>query len=91
MPTFILESDIDVRTFVRPFHERQTIMESVSLDEIYQYITAYIENTKEVFNSFARYTLCSREELDMLVDSKQPVAVNVVLGQFEDTLYVNKV
>jgi len=90
MPKFVVESDIDVRTFVRPFHQRQTIAECATLDEAYQFIDAYIANTKEVFTSFSRNTLCTREDLDKLVGTGQAVAVNIVLGQFEDTLYVNK-
>ena len=90
MPKFVLESDIDVRTFHRPFHDRQVIMESTSLDELYQYLESYISNTKDVFTAFSRHTLCTREELEQLVGTEQPVAVNIVLGQFEDTLYINK-
>jgi hypothetical protein len=90
MPKFIVESDIDVRTFLKPFHQRQTVAECASLDEAYQYIENYIASTKEVFNAFSRYTLCSREDLDKLVGTEQPVAINIVLGQFEDALYVNK-
>jgi hypothetical protein len=91
MPKFVVESDIDVRTFVRPFHQRQTIAECATLDEAYQFIDAYIANTKEVFTSFSRHTMCTREDLDKLVGTGQAVAVNIVLGQFEDTLYINKV
>jgi hypothetical protein len=91
MPKFVVESDIDVRTFINPFHQRQIIAECSTLDETYQFIESYITHTKDVFHAFSRYTFCTREDIETLVGSGQPVAVNIVLGQFEDTLYVNKI
>lgn len=91
MPKFIIESDIDVRTFEKPFRQRQAIGEFLSLHDVYHYIEKYIADTKDVFTYFSRYMLCSRDELDELVGTDKPVAINIVLGQFEDTIYVSKI
>jgi hypothetical protein len=90
MPKFIVESDIDVRTFVRQFQDRQVIAECNSIDEAYEFIKQYIEDTVDVYHHFARHTICSKEEMVDLVGSDKPVATNVVLGHFEDTLYITK-
>ena len=90
MPKFIVESDIVVHTLARPFHSHQTVVELPSLEEAYDNIKKYIADTKEIFTAFARHTICSREELEQLVNTDMPVAVNIVIGQFEDELYIKK-
>jgi hypothetical protein len=88
MPKYIVESDIDVRTFVRPFHDKQVVAECATIDEAYQYIKQYIDDTIEVYHHFARHTLCTRDEVDDLIGTDKPVAINMVLGNFEDALYI---
>jgi len=90
MPKFIVESDIDVRTFVRQFQDRQVIAECASLDEAYEFIKQYIAETAEVYHHFARHTICSKEEFADLANTSKPVATNIVLGNFEDVLYLTK-
>ena len=91
MPKFVIESDIDVRTFDRPYHERQVIGEYISIAETYAFIEKYIADTKDVYTHFCRYSLCSKDEFESLIGSDKPVAINIVLGQFEDALYVSKI
>jgi hypothetical protein len=91
MPTFVVESMIDVRTFEKPFQQRQILGEFNSANEAYEFITKYISDTKEVYTYFARNYLCTREEFDDFIGTEKAVAINIVLGQFEDTLYVNKI
>ena len=90
MPKFVVESDIDVRTFDRPYHQRQVIAEFSCATDTYEFIEKYIADTKELYTYFCRHTLCSRDEFEGLVGSDKPVAINIVLGQFEDAIYVTK-
>ena len=90
MPKFIVESDIDVHTFSKRFHERSVIAECATLDEAYAYIKQYVDDTVQVYHHFARHTLCNRDEVDELVGSDPPVAITIVLGNFEDTIYIKK-
>ena len=90
MPKFIIESDIDVRTFVRQFQDRQVIAECATLDEAYDYIKQYIAETAEIYHHFARHTICAKDEFADLAGSNKPVATNIVLGNFEDILYLTK-
>jgi hypothetical protein len=91
MPKFIIESDIDVRTFEKPFRQRQQIGEFLSINDVYHYIEKYIADTTDVFTYFSRHFLCPRDEIENLIGTDKPVAINIVLGQFEDTLYVSKI
>lgn len=88
MPKYLVESDIDVRTFIRPFQSRQVVAEFSTLDDVYEHIQKYIADTKDVFATFARHTICSRQELEQIINTDTPVAINIVLGQFEDMLYI---
>ena len=90
MPKIIVVSDIDVRTFVRQFQDRQIIAECNTVEEAYEYVKEYIADTVGIYHHFARHTICSKEDAAELVGSDKPVATNIVLGQFEDTLYFTK-
>ena len=90
MPKFIVESDIDVRTFVRHFQDRQQIAECASIDEAYYFIKQYIADTADMYHHFARHTLCAKEEVIELMAADKPIATNIALGHFEDSLYIVK-
>jgi len=91
MPTFVVESLIDVRTFEKPFKQRQILGEFHSVNDAYDFIAKYISETNEVYTYFARNTICTRNEFDDLIGTDKTVAINIVLGQFEDMIYVNKI
>ena len=87
---FIVESDIIIRAVDKPFHQRYVLGTFATSQEAYEHIQKYIHETKELHTFFARSYLCSKEEYEKIIQHKQIVAVNIVLGQFEDMLYVKK-
>jgi len=91
MPKFVVESDIDVRTFDRPYHQRQVIGEFSCIADTYQFIEKYITDTKELYTYFCRHSLCAKDEFESLIGTDKPVAINIVLGHFEDALYVSRI
>ena len=87
---FIVESDVIIRAVDKPFNERQ-ILGSFSTSELaYQFIEKYLQDTKYLHTYFSRSYLCSKEEYEERVTNGRIVAINVVLGQFEDMIYVRK-
>ena len=59
-------------------------------DYAYQFIEKYLADTKELHTYFSRQTLCPKEQLEDYVAQERIVAFNIVLGQFEDMIYVRK-
>jgi predicted adenine nucleotide alpha hydrolase (AANH) superfamily ATPase len=62
-----------------------------SADAAYQFIEKYLDDTKVLHVYFARSTICPKGEYEDYIENEKCVAVNIVLGQFEDMLYVRKV
>jgi hypothetical protein len=87
---FIVESDVIIRAVDKPFHQRYVLGSFSSAQAAYEHIEKYIHETKELHTYFARSYICSKEEYENIIQSKQLVAVNIVLGQFEDMIYVRK-
>jgi hypothetical protein len=87
---FIVESEIIIRAVDKPFNERQ-IMGSFHTDELaYQFIEKYLQDTKDLHTYFSRTYLCPKEEYEDRIRDGRIIAINVVLGQFEDMIYVRK-
>jgi hypothetical protein len=87
---YIVESEIIIRAVDKPFNERQILGSFSSSESAYQFIEKYLEDTKELHTYFSRYYLCPKEEYEQRIRDGRIIAINVVLGQFEDMIYVRK-
>ncbi len=87
---FIVESDVIIRAVDKPFSERLVLGTFVTGEEAYQFINKYLEDTKDLHTYFSRNYLCPIEEYEDRVRDGRIVAINVVLGQFEDMIYIRK-
>jgi hypothetical protein len=88
--SFIVESDIIIRAVDKPFNERQVLSVFESADSAYEFIQKYLQDTKELHTYFSRQYLCPKEEFEERHVDGRIIAINVVLGQFEDMIYVRK-
>jgi hypothetical protein len=90
MDEFIVESEVIIRAVDKPFNEKQVLGVFPTADSAYQFVEKYLSDTKDLHTYFSRNFLCQKEEyLDRMRDGRI-VAINVVLGQFEDMIYVRK-
>lgn len=87
---YIVESEILIRAVDKPFNQRQALGIFYSAEDAYRYIEKYLLDTKELHTYFSRQILCSKDEYPEYIESDRIVAINIVLGQFEDMLYVRK-
>lgn len=87
---YIVESDITIRAVDKPFAQRQTMGIFPSVDDAYRFIEKYIGDTKALHTYFSRSFLCTKDELEDRVSHGKIVALNVVLGQFEDMIFITK-
>ena len=88
---YIVESDITIRAVDKPFSQRQPMGIFPHLEDAYRFIEKYITDTKALHTYFSRSSICSKEELMDRVNMGKMVALNVVLGQFEDMIFITKV
>lgn len=88
---FIVESDIIIRAVDKPFNERQILGSFFTADSAYHFIEKYLNDTKELHTYFSRTYLCPKEEYEDRIRDGRIIAINVVLGQFEDMIYIRKV
>ena len=86
-----VESDITIRAVDKPIPERQILGIFHSLDSAYYFIEKYLEDTKMLHTYFSRRYICLREDLEENISNGKFVAINIVLGQFEDMIYINKI
>jgi hypothetical protein len=87
---YIVESDIIIRAVDKPFPEKQ-FMGSFSTSEMaYAYIEKYLTDTKDLHTYFTRQYICSKDEYEERIIDGRLIAINVVLGQFEDMIYIRK-
>ena len=91
MTEYIVESDVIIRAVDKPFPEKQFIASFPNLDMAYIYIEKSLKDTKDLHTYFCRQYLCSKEGLIDRVNDGLLIAINVVLGQFEDMIYIRKV
>lgn len=87
---FMVESEVIIRAVDKPFQERQPLGQFSTADSAYQFIEKYLMDTKDLHTYFSRQYLCPREEYEDRIREGRIVAINVVLGQFEDMIYVRK-
>jgi len=87
---FIVESDVIIRAVDKPFNNRQIMGKFTTSDCAYQFIEKYLQDTKELHTYFARQFLSPKDEYDTRIRDNRIVAINIVLGQFEDMIYVRK-
>ena len=88
---FIVESEVIIRAVDKPFNERQQLGAFPTADVAYHFIEKYLMDSKDLHTYFSRQYLCPREEYEDRIREGRIVAINVVLGQFEDMIYVRKV
>jgi predicted adenine nucleotide alpha hydrolase (AANH) superfamily ATPase len=87
---FIVESDVIIRAVDKPFNERQVLGSFSSGELAYQFIEKYLQDSKDLHTYFSRTYLCPKDEYEDRIRDRRIVAINVVLGQFEDMIYVRK-
>lgn len=88
--SYIVESDITIRAVDKPFNERQ-ILGSFSTSELaFEFIEKYLNDTKELHTYFSRMHLCAKSDYEDRIRDERIIAINIVLGQFEDMIYVRK-
>jgi len=88
---FVVESEVIIRAVDKPFNERQHMGSFVTAEAAYHFIQKYLCDTKDLHTYFSRQYLCPIEEYEDRIRENRLVAINVVLGQFEDMIYVRKV
>ena len=86
--SFIVESDVIIRAVDKPFNERQIMGSFTSSEIAYQFIEKYLQDSKDLHTYFSRTYMCPKEEYEERLRDGRIVAINVVLGQFEDMIYV---
>ena len=88
---FVVESDIILRTVDKPFPDRVVLGEFATAEQAYQYIEKYLEDTKGLHTHFVRQHVCQYDELEVFIKGGRMVAFNVLLGQFEDMIYIRQI
>jgi hypothetical protein len=88
---FVVESEVIIRAVDKPFNERQILGSFATADAAYHFIDKYLTDTRDLHTYFSRQYLCQKEEYEDRIREQRIVAINVVLGQFEDMIYVRKV
>jgi hypothetical protein len=87
---FIVESEVIIRAVDKPFNERQILGSFPSADLAYHFVEKYLIDTRDLHTYFSRQYLCPKDEYEDRIRENRIVAINVVLGQFEDMIYVRK-
>ena len=88
--SYVVESDVIIRAVDKPFSNRVLLGVFPTADMAYQFVEKYLADTKELHTYFTRQTLCSPDEYESFISGERIVAFNIVLGQFEDMIYVRK-
>jgi hypothetical protein len=87
---YIVESDVIMRAVDHPFHERQLLGVFSTEEAAYAFIQKYIMDTKDLHTYFARSYICPKNEYAERIRNGKMVAMNIVLGQFEDIIFVRE-
>ena len=87
---FIVESEVIIRAVDKPFNERQILGSFPTGELAFQFIEKYLTDSKDLHTYFSRTYLCPKEEYEERIRDGRIVGINVVLGQFEDMIYVRK-
>jgi hypothetical protein len=88
---FVVESEIIIRAVDKPFNERQVLGSFPTGESAYHFVEKYLIDTRDLHTYFSRQYLCPKEEYEDRIRENRIVAINVVLGQFEDMIYIRKV
>jgi len=88
--SYIVESDVIIRAVDKPFPNRVVMGVFTTAEMAYHFIEKYLADTKDLHTYFARQNICSKEEYESFISGERIVAFNIVLGQFEDMIYVRK-
>ena len=87
---FVVESEVIIRAVDKPFNERQILGSFPTGELAFQFIEKYLHDTKDLHTYFSRNYLCPKDEYEDRIRNGRIIAINVVLGQFEDMIYVRK-
>jgi len=87
---FIVESEVIIRAVDKPFNERQGMSSFPTSELAYQFVEKYLQDTKDLHTYFTRQYLCPKSEYNDRIQDGRIIAINVVLGQFEDMIYIRK-
>ena len=87
---YIVESDVIMRAVDHPFHERQLLGAFSTEEAAYAFIQKYIMDTKDLHTYFARNYICPKSEYAERIRNGKMIAMNIVLGQFEDIIFVRE-
>jgi hypothetical protein len=87
---YIVESDVIMRAVDHPFHERQLLGIFTTEEAAYAFIQKYIMDTKDLHTYFARNYICPKNEYAERIRNGKMIAMNIVLGQFEDIIFVRE-
>ncbi len=87
---YIVESDVIIRAVDKPFPERQFMGSFPTAEMAYLYVEKYLTDTKDLHTYFTRQYLCPKTEYEERIRDGRIIAINVVLGQFEDMIYIRK-
>lgn len=90
MNEFIVESEVIIRAVDKPFNGRLTIGKFQTVDEAYTFIETYLLDTRELHTYFSRSFICAKEVLEERIKDNRIVAINIVLGQYEDMIYIKQ-
>ncbi len=85
---YIVESDVIIRAVDKPFSERQILGSFPTAEMAYTFIEKYLTDTKDLHTYFSRFYLCPKDEYEDRIKDGRLIAINVVLGQFEDMIYI---
>lgn len=85
---YIVESEIVMRAVDKPFDRREPLGIFATKDEAYDFVWNYLSDSRKLHTYFSRTNICAKEELDQYIAENKMIALNVVLGQFEDMIYI---
>ncbi len=87
---YIVESDVIIRAVDKPFPDRQFMGCFPTSEMAYTYVEKYLTDTRDLHTYFTRQFVCPKDELEDRIKENRIIAINVVLGQFEDMIYIRK-
>ena len=87
---FVVESEVIIRAVDKPFNERQVLGSFPTSELAFQFIEKYLQDTKDLHTYFARSYICPKSEYAERIRNGKMIAMNIVLGQFEDIIFVRE-
>jgi len=90
MAMYIVESDVIIRAVDKPFPGRVLLGAFSTADQAYMFVEKYLADTKDLHTYFVRQNLCPKDDYESYIESERIIAFNIVLGQFEDMIYIRR-